>query len=194
MINRLNKRTKVLRHLTLKKPKNIQVLKKLLVAILITLVAGILYTVSYTHTRDHKNLIKLQNTVQQLEQTKNTLLQKSSTSDQQIQQLNKQLQDTQKKLEAKRNSATAYAAALSSSYLVPDDVAKAYIYSHESGNNPDSTNSIGCYGLGQDCGGVVKGQCGADYACQDAFFTRYMEARYGTWQRAYFFWINSRWW
>ncbi len=69
--------------------------------------------------------------------------------------------------------------------------AKAFIYAHESGNNPSATNEIGCYGIGQDCNGQVKNKCGADYACQDAFFTDYMKRRYGTWQAAKSFWVAA---
>ena len=66
--------------------------------------------------------------------------------------------------------------------------AKAFIYSHESGNVAHRYNSIGCYGLGQDCNGIVEGRCGADYACQDKFFTDYMQRRYGSWAAAKAFW------
>lgn len=72
--------------------------------------------------------------------------------------------------------------------------AKAFIYSHESGNNPNSTSPRGCYGLGQDCNGVVRAQCGADYACQDAYFTGYMTRRYGSWDAAAAFWQANGWW
>lgn len=81
--------------------------------------------------------------------------------------------------------------------------AKAFIYHKESSNNPAAENYLGCYGLGQDCNGIVKNKCGADYHCQDAFFTDYMLRRYGTWQTAKSHWlarvaINGRdagnWW
>lgn len=81
--------------------------------------------------------------------------------------------------------------------------AKAFIYHKESTTNPAAENHLGCYGLGQDCNGIVKERCGADYKCQDAFFTDYMERRYGSWQKAKAFWlarvpINGRdvghWW
>lgn len=80
------------------------------------------------------------------------------------------------------------------SYPVSDDAAKAYIYARESGNNPNATNPNGCYGLGQDCNGRVRALCGADYACQDAFFTNYAMARYGSWAGALAFWQNHHWW
>ena len=68
--------------------------------------------------------------------------------------------------------------------------AKAFIYQHESGNNPTAKNSIGCYGLGQDCNGIVETLCGPDYACQDAFFTDYLNRRYhGSWVEAMNFWL-----
>ncbi len=72
--------------------------------------------------------------------------------------------------------------------------AKSFIYAHESGNNPNATNSQGCYGLGQDCNGRVRAQCGADYACQDAFFTAYANSRYGGWGGALAFWQSHHWW
>ena len=72
--------------------------------------------------------------------------------------------------------------------------AKAYIYARESGNNPNATNPNGCYGLGQDCNGVLRAQCGADYACQDAYFDGYATRRYGSWEGALNFWQNNGWW
>lgn len=77
---------------------------------------------------------------------------------------------------------------------VTGNYAKDYIYAHESGNNPSATNSLGCYGLGQDCNGVVRSQCGADWACQDEYFSGYAMRRYGSWEAAYNFWVNNHWW
>lgn len=71
--------------------------------------------------------------------------------------------------------------------------AKMFIYNHESGNNPASVNSSGCRGLGQACPGS-KLPCDADYACQDAWFTNYMQGRYGTWENAKAFWLAHNWW
>jgi len=76
----------------------------------------------------------------------------------------------------------------------PNNSAKAYIYMHESSNNPDATNWLGCYGLGQDCNGLLKGQCGDDYACQDRFFDNYAAQRYGGWANAQAFWEANGWW
>lgn len=80
------------------------------------------------------------------------------------------------------------------SYPVSGDSAKAFIYSHESGNNPNATNASGCYGLGQDCNGRVRALCGADYSCQDVFFTNYAMGRYGSWEAAQAFWLTHHWW
>ena len=80
-----------------------------------------------------------------------------------------------------------------SSYPVSDDEAKMFIYMHESGNNPNAVNSLGCRGLGQACPGS-KLPCGADYACQDAWFTQYMLNRYGSWNNARDFWLRNHWW
>lgn len=91
--------------------------------------------------------------------------------------------------------ATAYRqSAPATSYPVSANAAKAYIYSRESGNNPNATNPTGCYGLGQDCNGVLRSSCGADYACQDAYFDGYAQRRYGGWEGAYAFWQQNHWW
>lgn len=90
--------------------------------------------------------------------------------------------------------AAVEAAPVATSYSVSDNSAKAFIYAHESGNNPNATNELGCYGLGQDCNGIVRNLCGADYACQDEFFTNYAMSRYGSWDNALAFWQTHRWW
>ena len=87
-----------------------------------------------------------------------------------------------------RNTAPA------ASYPVSSNAAKAYIYNRESGNNPNATNPNGCYGIGQDCNGVLRAQCGADYGCQDAYFDGYAQRRYGSWEAAYAFWQANGWW
>jgi hypothetical protein len=68
-----------------------------------------------------------------------------------------------------------------------------YIYQHESGCNLNAVNSGGCRGIGQACPGS-KLPCGADYACQNEFFTNYAISKYGSWQAAYNFWVNNHWW
>jgi len=72
--------------------------------------------------------------------------------------------------------------------------AKSCIYDRESGNNPNATNGIGCYGIGQDCNGVLQSSCGANYACQDAYFNSYAADRYGSWEAAWSFWQANGWW
>lgn len=75
------------------------------------------------------------------------------------------------------------------------DSAKLFIYNHESGNNPGAINAnSGACGLGQALP-CSKMPCSlSDYACQDAFFTSYMTARYGTWANAESFWQQHSWW
>jgi len=78
---------------------------------------------------------------------------------------------------------------------VPENEAKAYIYMHESGNNPSAINKgSGACGIGQALP-CSKMDCElGDYACQDAWFTDYMEHRYGSWAKAKEFWVANRWW
>lgn len=65
------------------------------------------------------------------------------------------------------------------------DSAKLFIYNHESGNNPGAINkSSGACGLGQALPCSKMGCTLDDYGCQDAFFTSYMLARYGSWDNA----------
>lgn len=76
-----------------------------------------------------------------------------------------------------------------------DGSAKSFIYMKESGNNPGAINaSSGACGLGQALP-CSKMPCSlSDYACQDNFFTGYMQNRYGTWENAKAFWLSHRWW
>lgn len=69
----------------------------------------------------------------------------------------------------------------------------AYIYMHESGCSTTAVNSIGCRGIGQACPGS-KLPCGADFACQDAYFRSYAIQRYGSTYAAYVFWLANHWW
>ena len=95
---------------------------------------------------------------------------------------------------APKKSTTTRTTTASTSYPVSSNAAKAFIYMKESGNNPNATNPTGCYGIGQDCNGVVRNMCGADYDCQDEYFTNYAMRRYGSWEAAYAFWQNNHWW
>lgn len=114
--------------------------------------------------------------------------------------LQKQLEDAERDLQAKAVKQEAEKQKLAQAARITPTVHaestnfyKNFIYQHESGNNPASVNSIGCRGLGQACPGT-KLPCGADYACQDAWFTNYMQQRYGSWANAYTFWVNNHWW
>lgn len=81
-----------------------------------------------------------------------------------------------------------------------DNSYAAYIYGQESGGrvtgncDTTATNAGGCYGIGQDCNGALRGQCGASYACQNAFFNNYALSRYGSWAAAFNFHKANGWW
>lgn len=68
-----------------------------------------------------------------------------------------------------------------------------FIYSHESGCRTTAMSPNGCYGIGQACPASKLAYCGADYACQNAFFTAYA-GKYGGWAGAYNFWVSHGWW
>lgn len=75
----------------------------------------------------------------------------------------------------------------------------AYIYGRESGGrvpgncDVNAVNAGGCRGIGQACPGS-KLPCGADYACQNKWFTNYAMERYGSWEAAYAFHLANGWW
>ncbi len=125
--------------------------------------------------------------LQELEQQKKDLQEKLDKALQaKVDKANQVAEEQQKVAQAASLSAKAYAA-------TDDGSAKMFIYMHESGNNPAAVNSIGCRGLGQACPGS-KLPCGADYACQDTYFTNYMLQRYGSWEAAKAFWLAHNWW
>jgi TolA-binding protein len=166
-----------------------------------------MFSYQYTHQAKLEAELRVrqtqvQNQLQQLETKSNINVEQQK----QIDDLNKQKQELEKQLQAKKESAmvlaeaqavqtaqTSSAQATKQVYSLPANQAKAFIYQHESGNNPNAVNSIGCRGIGQACPGS-KLPCGADYACQDAWFTNYAMTRYGSWEAAYQFWIAHRWW
>ena len=75
-----------------------------------------------------------------------------------------------------------------------DNVYKQYIYQKESGCRTGATNSIGCFGIGQDCNGIVRTRCGTSFQCQDEYFSDYAIRRYKSWANAYEFWVRNHWW
>lgn len=138
-----------------------------------------------------------------------TELQKNNTDVQKQQELQNQIKDLQSQLQSRAdakaksdalasralNTVTGTATASAASYSTSPDEDKAFIYAHESGNNPGSVNaSSGACGLGQALP-CSKMPCSmSDYACQDQYFTGYMTNRYGTWANARAFWQANRWW
>lgn len=123
--------------------------------------------------------------------------------EQQLQDLQKERDALQAQLQAKLNAKqsdiasravnTVTATAVASAATCGDDQYMAYIYQHESGCRTTAVNSIGCRGIGQACPGD-KLPCGADFACQDAWFRNYAVQRYGSTYSAYQFWLNNHWW
>jgi hypothetical protein len=152
---------------------------------------------------------ELQNTQDQLKNThdqKQQLEQKSQDQEKQIQDLNGQLQAKKAEREAiaaaaartitltgRASAAAAMPAAPSVIAGCGDNSYAQFIYQHESGCNLNAVNAGGCRGIGQACPGS-KLPCGADYACQNAFFTQYANDRYGGWSGAYSAWIAQGWW
>lgn len=166
-----------------------------------------------TNTHHHLQLkeIQLQDTgakLKLLNDQYNNLLKAKSVDQQKLQQLEQQKKDLESQLQAKADataaqqakianaaslSATAYAATPSVVPNCGDNSYAQYIYQHESGCNLNAVNSGGCRGIGQACPGS-KLPCGADYACQNAWFSNYAVQRYGSWENAYYFWVANHYW
>jgi hypothetical protein len=153
---------------------------------------------------EYKTLDKKQTEVQQknnasqkdienLQKEKDDLLKRQKELEQQVTAKRAADAIAANKLQQAASSVSVSATATASAASLPDNSYKAYIYQHESGNNPNAVNSIGCRGLGQACPGS-KLPCGSDYACQDAWFTNYALTRYGSWEAAYGWWVQNHWW
>lgn len=149
-----------------------------------------------------KRLNQIEREKNELEQGKQIRQEKIKQLEQEKQQLNSEKESLNQQLSKKREQ-MKLASAVSISKPVaasPAPVraisgsAKAFIYMKESGNNPNATNAQGCYGIGQDCNGIVKSKCGANYACQDAYFSSYANSRYGGWDGALAAWQSKHWW
>lgn len=112
-------------------------------------------------------------------------------------QLQQQKQELERQLSVKKQSPVKTPQLTQTAYAGPNcgsDPYMAYIYQHESGCRTTALNSIGCYGIGQSCPASKIAHCGADWGCQNAWFTNYAVTRYGSTYQAYQFWLANRWW
>lgn len=103
----------------------------------------------------------------------------------------------EQKAEEQRIASIKLSTPVSAATECGDNFYANYIYMHESSCVLNRVNSIGCYGLGQDCNNVLAASCPnwqTDYACQNSFWNSYMQRRYGSWEAAYNFWLSHKWW
>ena len=134
--------------------------------------------------------------IEQLEREKRELDEDRKRLERELQaKLQRKEQERLAKLETQKNlintvTATQTASAYSGSINCSNpSSAKAFIYCKESGNDPNAVNSTGCRGIGQACPGSKLPCSGSDYACQDTWFTNYMQQRYGSWENAKAHWL-----
>ena len=196
-----------------------QVYKRLLVAILITLIAGAIYFISVDYTKDAKNQRKLEETYLNLSSTKEKLEKTEAKSKQEIEakdqkliELNKQIEQKDKELQAKKDRQKVYAATgtaktsqiaskpvtgscgewLAQAGITNEDA--VWLIGHESGCRPDAVNpSSGACGIPQALP-CSKLPCTLqDPVCQLKWMETYVRARYGSWAGAKSFWQNNRW-
>lgn len=185
-------------------------MKRILLAIFVSLfvAAGIYSVIQLRHYQIDTGIkIKVGEVKIQTLQTKldnlNLQLDKATQSDQTNKAEISSLQAQKAKLEAQLqaraqiNAAAQQAIGQPAVYAAADcgsDPNLAAIFQHESGCNPSSVNSIGCYGLGQDCNGIVRNQCGTNFSCQYSYFADYAMRRYGSSAAAWAFWQANHWW
>jgi len=119
---------------------------------------------------------------------------------QQTKRLERRIKELEADLQAKKEQQSLIAKIVSPKVYAAeivngcgDNQYASFIYMKESGCNLNATNANGCYGIGQDCNGIVRTKCGADYTCQNQYFTNYVNGRYGGWRGAYDFWVSNHW-
>lgn len=151
----------------------------------------------------HERLQSLTQALQKLSEQKASTEQQLREKTQTEQRLRGEIDDLNSKLEAKATAKRKLASTRNISNIRPvstdvgtcgdNDMAR-FIYMKESGCSTTATNAHGCYGIGQDCNGVVRSLCGADYTCQNRYFTDYAIRRYSSWANAYAYWLSNHWW
>ena len=159
-------------------------------------------------------LLSTSQELQTLEEKKKALADQLEAEKQKIEELKQKI--AEKKAAEARAAEAARAQTVSypvrtASYTAPtsggglrsgcgDNQYAAYIYGQESGGkvtgmcNTTAMNAGGCFGIGQACPGSKVAHCGADYACQNAWFTQYALDRYKSWAAAYNFHKANGWW
>lgn len=143
-------------------------------------------------------------------------LQNKVKNQQKIDELEKHRIELEKQLQAKKEAASRFASTVTGTkkvYALPSINEKAFIYQRESGNchtrwqgehgacppfHGTPTNPNTGYGLCQATPGWKMATAGPDWATsyetQDKWCTQYAHDRYGSWSKAYQFWINNKWW
>lgn len=187
--------------------------KQLAIALFITLLATAIYFQANDKTYDAKERVRLEATVQSLQQSKaqaEKLHQDQSAQEKaKLDEINKKLQETEKQLQAKRSTPKVYAAALPKAPTkavavsgtcgqwianagIADVASARALINAESGCNPNVVNrSSGACGVAQElpCG---KSGCSlGDGNCQVRWMDSYVKGRYGSWSNAWATW-NSR--
>lgn len=198
----VKRRSRTARRLKMKRIKRINWIA-IAVAILVTAGAWTAWAYLATRTNQAKVEQHLETKIKELD-TKKSELEKLNLSNKQLEDQQKKLEEEkvqlEKKLEAKRNSAVAYAAALPTAFQgncvdwvtqagISDVESAMALIRGESGCNPKSVNSSsGACGVAQElpCG---KSGCQlGDGACQIRWMDGYVKNRYGTWANAYATW------
>lgn len=158
-------------------------------------------------TLKEQNLYAAHEEIRELEAKKQVLTKQLEGEKKAAKDLRKKIADKKAKKAAELAKATQVAQPVLAVLSGPrgscgDNQYAAFIYGRESGGripgncNPTIRNAEGCIGIGQACpASKLIAVCpGLDYECENAFFTTYAIARYGSWAGAYQFWIAHNYW
>lgn len=177
--------------------------KAILIAILVVTLSFGAWQYLSTKTNQAETQRKLETKQQELT-TKLNELDSTKLNAKQLEEAKKQLEaqklELEKQLQAKRSTPKVYAesapkpAQAVGTTNCGSDPYMAQIYQRESGCRTTALNSIGCYGIGQSCPASKIAHCGADFACQNAWFTNYAVTRYGSTANAWAVWQQQHWW
>jgi len=173
---------------------------------------------AWLYVQNHTNEARVTRQLQSQSQELDKKIKETELKTQNIEQLNqikqdleKQKADLEKQLQAKLQQKQKVAVAYAATPVKPvkptappkpsitiancgDNEYANYIYMKESGCRTTALNPIGCYGIGQSCPASKIAHCGSDYTCQNAWFSNYAITRYGSWEKAYQFWLGNKWW
>lgn len=185
--------------------------RKVVISILLAVTGTVIFTLAYQYTHQAKleaEFNRKETELQQLQQLHQETINGSKEQEERIKQLEAELQAKKEKASrlaiVKQKTASASSVKvtgtkaewLAASNINPSDWGYVnYIIGKESGWNPLAKNkSSGAGGLPQALPYSKTGCAWGDAVCQLNWANNYAIGRYGSWAKAYSFWLKNHWW